>query len=278
MRDIGINRYYLYGLLILLLSLFSCQGDDEKALREKLSSVVEYSAANVPQSLSQAVINEYRKAELAINRRYIYETKDIVSKDFEEKLKTFEDNEFSFWKSYKYMFKVVIEDKEEWNDYWNLKKSKYFSYISTQQKLHDCYQNYNTDIQKLRKQISKSPKCKAIPKEIIFNIQPQEVSLSKMNQYSYTNLAIEFGIDIAIWLFIMGIVAIISLIVGCAAPPAWILTVISIIASVILSICNDRHMINSIREQYINEIELDNSNVLKQLDKSTNLFYDYLSK
>ncbi len=62
------------------------------------------------------------------------------------------------------MFKVVIEDKEEWNDYWNLKKSKYFSYISTQQKLHDCYQNYNTDIQKLRKQISKSPKCKAIPK------------------------------------------------------------------------------------------------------------------
>lgn len=272
-----INRYCSIGLFILLTILCSCQSDEEKALSRALSSVENF-VENVPQDLSQAVINEYKNAELAINRRYIYETKEIIFNDFEEKLNLFEDKEFGFWQSYKYMFKVLIEDEEEWNDYWNLKKLKYFSSITTRQKLHDCYECYTADIQRLRGQISKSPKCKAIPEEVIFNIPPQEVSLLTMNRHSYTNFAIEFGTDIAVWLCITGLVAIISLVIGCAAPPAWILTVISIISSIVLSICNDNNMINSLREQYKNEIEFDNSNVLEQLDESTNLFYDYLSK
>lgn len=269
-------RNIFYSLL-LTLPLVSCQSDDEKALREKLAST-ELSDKQTPAALTPALINEYRQAELAINRRYINEAKSVVFDDFEKKLEAFDDNEFGVFRSYKHMFKVLIENKDELNDYWNLKKSKYFSNLTTHQKLHDCYQIYNSDIQELRRQISRSPRCKSIPKEVRYNIKSQDVSLAKINQHSYTNLAIEFGIDIAVWLLVMGIVAIISLVAGCAAPPAWILTIITIIASVFLSIYNDNHMINSIREQYQDQIELDNTDVLNELDKSTNAFYDYISK
>lgn len=76
----------------------------------------------------------------------------------------------------------------------------------------------------------------------------------------------------------MGIVAIASLVIGCAAPPTWLITVITIIISVVLSIYNDNNMINSIREQYQSQIEFDNTDVLNELNKSTNAFYDYISK
>lgn len=277
MKNRKINRSYFCGLLILLLSLFSCQDSDEKALREKLASI-ESSDKQTHTALTPVLINEYRQAELAINCRYIAEAKSIVSDDFEEKLAAFNDNEFGFFRSYKHMFKVLIENEEELNDYWNLKKMKYYSDLTMHQKLHDCYENYNSDIQELRSQISQSSRCTSIPKEVRYNVKSQNISLRKMNQHSYTNLAIEFGTDIAVWLLVMGIVAIISLVFGCVAPSAWVLTLITIIVSVILSICNDNNMINSIREQYQTQIELDNTEVLNELNKSTNAFYDYISK
>lgn len=278
MKNIRTNKFYFCELLILLLSFFSCQSDEEKVLREKIASIELSKTQTLNKTLTPALINEYHQAELAINRRYINETKSIISNDFEEKLEAFEDNEFGFFRSYKHMFKVLIEDKDALNDYWNLKKTKYFSNLTIHQKLHDCYENYNFDIQKLRSQISISTRCESIPKEVRYNIKNQEVSLNGMNKHSYTNLAIEFGTDIAVWLLIMGVVAIISLVVGCAAPPTWILAIITIIASVILSIYNDNKMINSIRDQYKTLVELENTDVLNKLDKSTNAFYDYISK
>lgn len=265
-------------ILALLFALFSCHSNEENALREKMASTESSKTPTLNKVLTPALINEYRQAELAINRRYINEINSVISYDFEEKLEAFEDNEFGFFRSYKHMFKVLIEDKNELNDYWNLKKSKYFSDLTTHQKLHDCYENYNFDIQKLRAQISLSTHCESIPKEIRYNIKSQEVSLNGMNQHSYINLAIEFGTDIAVWLLVMGVVAVISLVVGCAAPPTWILTIITIIVSLILSICNDKKMINSIRHQYKTQVELNNTEILIDLDKSTNAFYDYISK
>ena len=278
MKNIRTNKFYFFGLLILLLSLFSCQSDEETALREKIASIEFSNTQTLNKALTPALIYEYRQAELAINRRYVNETKSVISNDFEEKLEVFEDNEFGFFRSYKHMFKVLIEDKDALNDYWNLKKSKYFSNLTTHQKLHDCYENYNFDIQKLRGQISLSIRCKSIPKEVRYNIINQEVSLNGMNKHSYTNLAIEFGTDIAVWLLVMGVVTLISLVIGCAAPPTWILTIITIIASVILSIYNDNKMIDSIRDQSETQVELEITDVLNKLDKSTNAFYDYLSK
>lgn len=278
MKNIRTNKFYFFGLLILLLSLFSCQSDEEKALREKIASIEFSNTQTLNKALTPALIYEYRQAELAINRRYVNETKSVISNDFEEKLEVFEDNEFGFFRSYKHMFKVLIEDKDALNDYWNLKKSKYFSNLTTHQKLHDCYENYNFDIQKLRGQISLSIRCKSIPKEVRYNIINQEVSLNGMNKHSYTNLAIEFGTDIAVWLLVMGVVTLISLVIGCAAPPTWILTIITIIASVILSIYNDNKMIDSIRDRSETQVELEITDVLNKLDKTTNAFYDYLSK
>lgn len=276
MRNIGINKLTLWGLIILLLNLISCQTDEERALRKKISST-ESTNKQLPITLTSALINEYRQAELDVNYSYINETKTIVLKDFDEKLKIFEE-EFGFFRSYKHMFKVLIEDEEELNDYWELKKLKYFTNQTTYQKLHDCYKKYYLDIQKLRGQISDSPQCKSIPEEIRYNIQDQNISLVKMNQHAYVNLAIEFGTDVAVWLLIMGIVAIISLVIGCAVPPTWLITIITIIISVILSICNDNNMINSIREQYQSQIEFDNTDFLNELNESTYAFYDYISK
>ena len=277
MKNTRINKFILWSLTILLLSLVSCLTDEEKALRKKISST-EYSTKQLSITLTSALINEYRQAELELNHSYINKSKTIVLNDFDEKLKKFEEEEFGFFKSYKHMFKVLIEDEEDLNDYWNLKKSKYFKNQTTHQKLHDCYQKYYSDIQKLRGQISNSPQCKSIPEEVRYNIHNQDISLEKMNQHSYVNLAIEFGTDIAVWLLIMGIVAIVSLVIGCATPPTWLITVVTIIISVLLSVYNDNNMINSIREQYQSQIEFDNTDVLNELNKSTYAFYDYISK
>lgn len=277
MKNTRINKFILWSLTILLLSLVSCLTDEEKALRKKISST-EYSTKQLSITLTSALINEYRQAELELNHSYINKSKTIVLNDFDEKLKKFEEEEFGFFKSYKHMFKVLIEDEEDLNDYWNLKKSKYFNNQTTHQKLHDCYQKYYSDIQKLRGQISNSPQCKSIPEEVRYNIHNQDISLEKMNQHSYVNLAIEFGTDIAVWLLIMGIGAIVSLVIGCVAPPTWLITVITIIISVLLSVYNDNNMINSIREQYQSQIEFDNTDVLNELNKSTYAFYDYISE
>lgn len=270
-------RFCLYGLVIFLLGLASCRSEEEKALREKISAV-DSIKVEVPRVLSKAVIGEYRRAELAINRRYVREIEEVLSNDFEEKLNAFSDKEFGIWNSYRYMFKVLIANEEEWNDYWNLKKSKYFSTETTELRLHELYETYIADLQELRKKISTSPKSKVVPKEVMFNLQPQELSLSGMKEYSYANLAIEFGVDIAVSLIVAGAVALISLLVGCAKRKSWIVTVISIIVSFILAIYNDNRMISSIREQYKDEMKFDRSVILNQLDKATDLFYEYLSK
>lgn len=270
-------RLCLYGVVIFLLGLASCRSEEEKALKEKISAVDSLKAEE-PRVLSKAVIGEYRRAELAINRRYVREIEEVISNDFEEKLNAFSDKEFGILNSYRYMFKVLITNEEEWNDYWNLKKSKYFSTETTKLRLHELYETYIADLQELRKKISTSPKSKVVPKEVMFNLQPQEISLSGMKEYSYANLAIEFGVDIAVSLIVAGAVALISLLVGCAKHKSWIVTVISTIVSIILAIYNDNRMISSIREQYKNEMKFDRGVILNQLDKTTDSFYEYLSK
>ena len=264
-------------IIALILFFLSCQNKEKNFLREKLASI-ELSNKQISVALTPALIKEYRHAELAINHRYVNEVNSIISEDFAEKLEVFEDKEFGFFRSYKHMFKVLLEDEGEWTDYWNLKKSKYFSNLTTHEKLHECYKSYNSDIQKLRGQILKSSKCASIPKEVRYNIDDYDVSLSGMSQHSYANLVIEFGTDIAVWLLILGIVSVISLVVGCAAPPTWVVTLITIIISVVLSIWNDNRMLSSIKEQYQTQITLNNADVLNELNKSTNSFYDYISK
>ena len=269
--------YKILYFLLCGLFLLSCQNEEEKSLREKLSSL---HASNIQQemTLTPAVINEYRHMEKVINKQYINDIKSIISNDFEEKLDKFEECEFGFFKSYKHMFKVLIEDEDTWNDYWNIKKSKYFSTLNTHEKLRDCYKNFNRDIQNLRKQISHNSLQTSVLEEFELNLGNPDISLSKMEQHSYTNLLIEFGTDIAIGLLVMGIVAIFSFIAGCVTPPSWIVTILTIIISVILSLWNDNRMINSIREQYQVQISIDNIDLLNKLDNSTNIFYDYISK
>lgn len=265
-------------LFTCLLCLCSCTSDDEKALKEKLASTSSLEQ-KIPKKLDNSIINEYREAELDINRRYVAEINTIISEDLDNKLEDFEDNELGFIESYVHMYKTLVDSKEDLADYWNIKKSKYFTPQSTLIKLHEAYTSYNTDVQRLRSQISKSPKCKSIPKEVRFNIPDQEVSLSKMSEHSYINLVIEFGLDIAIGILILLIILILS-IFGIAAkkPSGWIILIIVLIVSVSLSLWNDNRMINSIREQYEETTEIDDNELLEQLDKSTNQFYDYLSK
>lgn len=277
MKNVRKCKMFVFGILVALLSSFFYQSCDEYSLHEKVTPI-KSSTSLSHVVLTPALINEYRQAELAINRRYVNEVKSIISNDFEEKLEVFSENEFGFFKSYKHMLKVLIEDKDGLTDYWNLKKNKYFSNLTTHQKLHDCYENYRFDVQKLRGQICGSSRCLSVPKEVRYNIRNQDISLEKMTQHSYINLVIEFGVDIAVWLLIMGVVALVSLLVGCVIPPVWIITLISIVVSVVLSIYNDNRMIDLIREQYQTQIELDNMDFFNELDKSTNAFYDYISK
>lgn len=263
-------------LLSLCLLLVSCKSQSERELYQKVSNTSIDNSTQ--QAIASTVINEYCEAEKAINRRYVNEVTSILNHDFDKQLETFQGKELGLFNSYKHMFKVLIDNKHDLNDYWKLKKEKYFSSIKTRQELHDCYESYSHDVLCLRNQICRTSKDSFIPKEHRYDIKEQEISLEIMNLHSYNNLAIEFGVDIAIWLLSMGIVAVFSLLIGCVAPPAWVLTLLSIVASVVLSIYNDRSVINSIRSQYQEQIALDSTDIIKELNQSTINFYECLSK
>lgn len=273
----------MFGLLLILLGLTSCRSEEDEALREKIAAV-ECAGVEVPSVLTEAVIGEYQRAELAINRRYVREINNVIANDFQEKLDDFTDKEFGYFKKWEHLIKAIVLSREEWNDYWDLKKSKYFSNETTKQKLRDCYEAYVADVLSLRERITSSSQCKAIPKEVTYNLQKQDVFLSSVKQYIYMSVAIDYGVKHLIWFLVFGVVALISFL-GLISTDIMKKKVRRILMWIVwpiiyctLLVYNDSQAIKSIREQYKAEKVVDSKEVLSKLDESTGLFYEYISK
>lgn len=263
--------------LAFLLSFSSCENKEEMALKEKLDSLAVVKNDNA-EKVSEVTIMDYVDMEKSINKKYVEDLQNLVESDFEEKVSAFEEEELGFFNSYKHMFKVLVDSEDDLQDYWGLKCAKHFSSLSTEKKMHELYLSYTKDIKALRTQVSSEETASSkLPTQLKLDIPQEDISLSSMIGHSYTNLFIEFGIDMAVWLLGLLVVEIITFISGpFTGGFGWIGTVISLVVSIILSIYNDNKMLDSIREQHNNNVRFDYKSMQNDLDAKTISYYEAL--
>lgn len=267
----------IVSVLTFLVTLSSCENHDEMELKEKLDSIAVAKSTTV-KGVDKATIIDYVDKEKSINKKYVEGLQHLVESDFEEKVEDFEDEELGFFNSYKHMFHVIVDSDDDLQDYWSLKCTKHFSSLPTEGKMHELYLSYANDIKTLRTQVSSAKQASSnLSAQVKIDIPQEDINLSGMIGHSYTNLLIEFGIDIAVWLLGLLVVEIITLIVGTFTGGwGWIGTIISVIASIILSIYNDNKMLDSIREQHTQSVKFDYKSMLNDLDAKTISFYEAL--
>lgn len=259
--------------IILTISIASCNDKDAKELKEKLSKPIEVPTAS--QTLSKASIKQYRDAELAYNERYVADLKKTLDNSFEKQLDNFQDNELGFFSSFENMFDYIFMSKEKFEDSWKVKSTKYFNSLDIENDALDCYESYITDVSAIRSNFYQKKHSNSLPSMEKLDLPTQDIYLGDIKAHSRNNLLIEVGVEALVWILVLLILFIVSLIV--AVPTgglSLIVTIITIIVSVILSIANDRKLLNSLREQNTVVMEADYSAILKSLNKNTYKFYD----
>ena len=257
----------------LILMLCSCGSDEGDALRAKLSETTEPTSMKSGE-IDATTLMEYKEKEIVLNNKYVEDMQALLENDFEEKLEEFEDEELGFWASYKHMFMVVFESKQEIQDYWIAKKQKYFSTINTEQKMHELYLDYRKDVEMLRKHVATAVTADRNETEAVtVNLPKEDISIAKMTENAYINLLIEFGGEkVFVWLLVF----ILSIATGGAISKNGIVAIIfGILASIFTSMWNDSRVIKSLREQH-QEAVFDYSSLKHRLNTNTEAFYENL--
>lgn len=258
--------------IILAISIVSCTDREAKELKEILSKPIEVPAAN--QKLSQASIKQYRDAELAYNERYVADLKKTLDNSFEKQLDNFEDNELGFFSSYENMLDYIFMSKEKLEDSWKVKSTKYFNSLDIENDALYCYELYIKDVSAIRSNFYQKKHSDSLPSMAKLDLPTQDIYLGDIKTHSRNNLIIEVGVEATVWILVLLILFIVSLIV--AVPTgglSLIVTIITIIVSVILSMANDKKLLNSLREQNTIVMEADYSAILKSLNENTYRFY-----
>ncbi len=258
--------------IILAISTVSCTDKDAKELKEKLSKPIVVPTAN--RKLSKASIKQYRDAELAYNERYVADLKKTLDNSFEKQLDNFDDNELGFFSSYGNMFDYIFMCKEKFEDSWKVKSTKYFNSLDIENDALDCYDSYIKDVSAIRSNFYQKKHSDSLPSMAKLDLPTQDIYLGDIKTHSRNNLIIEVGVEALVWILVLLVLFIISLIV--AVPTgglSLIVTIITIIVSVILSMANDKKLLNSLREQNTVVMEADYSAILKSLNENTYKFY-----
>lgn len=267
-------KRYIYTLILIFvhLSFNSCIDNEGEKLREQLCTPIP--PPHPRKKMSKSLIKQYRDIELAYNERYVTELKKILENSFENQLKVFEDRELGFFASYEHMFNYIFWDQQKFEDSWKVKSSKYFNSIDIEIIAQDCCQDYIKDVSLIRGNFHKSQTL--LPEIITLELPTQEIYLGGLKTHSRNNLIIEIGVDLLIGLLVLLIVSILSLIVVISIPTGFtslFITVLSIVASIILSIYNDNKLLDSLREQNTAIMEVDYRSILKNLNENTYKFY-----
>lgn len=273
------KRSSILVLFILSLILESCGNKDEEKLRERLHE--EYSVTTI-KKLSSGSKAQYIQMEQAINKRYVKELDSLINTYFDRQLEKFEDHELGVWNSYMNMFSWLFKSKDSWDEELNLISKKYFNNLDSQQEQNRLYNEYTAQIKGLRQQFLKTHN---LPNYHQIDIPKEEISLDKLSEHSRNNLGIEIlgeflGSSLFGWLLFFAIASLLSLF-GIAVPgPGWVLTfvtiLISIIVSIILTMSNDSKLIDHLKDQHQETIQIDNQELLETLNKNTIKFYEKL--
>ena len=135
------------------------------------------------------------------------------------------------------------------------------------------YDEYLKDVKNIRANFYKSKDKINLPGYQSLNLPKQDIYLGSLQEHSRNNFIIEVGVELLIWILVLGIVALISLVI--AVPTvglSLIVTILTIIASVVLSISNDKNLLNSLREQHTST-QIEYTTILDKLNENTHKFY-----
>lgn len=269
----------LFYLILSLVFVSSCSNKDEEILRERRHE--EYSVTTI-KKLSSGGKAQYIQMEHAINKRYVKELDSLVNTYFDRQLEKFEDHELGVWNSYMNIFSWLFKSRDCWDEELNLISKKYFNNLDSQQEQIRLYNQYTTQIKELRQQFIRSHN---LPSFHQIDIPKEEISLDKLADHSRNNIRIEIlgeflGGRFFSWLLGIACVFILSLFgivipeKGCIVTGLTIL--ISIIVSIIFTMRNDSKLIDNLRDQHEETIEIDNQELLESLDQNTIRFYEKL--
>ena len=262
---------YTFGILIYLFVVVSCDGEEERKLQEKLAQPLP--APKAVLSLNSSSVEQYRDVELAYNENFILQLKKLLDNGFEEQLDEFEKNELGFFASYGHMFDYLFLNDIKLKENWQVKSSKYFNSIDVEVKAAELYQHYLSDVRNIRSNFHKSAKKINLPQYERLNLPMQEIYLGYLQEHSRNNLMIELGVEMLIWILVLGVVAVLSLLV--AVPTrglSMIVFVLNILASAILSIHNDNKLLDSLRKQHT-ATPIEYIVILDKLNQNTHTFY-----
>lgn len=252
--------------------LSSCINEAEKELKDKLSKPLQ--APNASLSITSSLVTQYKEVELSHNENFVLRLKELIDNSFEKQLEEFEDNELGFWANYEHMFNYLFLNNQKLHDNWQVKSSKYFNSLDVEIKATELYNDYLKDIKNIRANFYKIKKQKSLPEYQKLNLPKQDIYLGSLQKHSRNNLIIELGTELVIWIIILGIVAIISFIIAIPTGGlSLIVTILTIIASIILSISNDNKLLNSLRDQHTST-QIEYMIILEELNKNTHEFYN----
>lgn len=271
------QRFLLSSLLAIqiLTALSSCNNPEKAALREKLST--EYNIEKTVAVDTFSVIRYY-EAELAENRLFVDNLEKAIQKGFDKQVDEFEEQELGIFASYKYMFNRVFLSKQRNHDLWKVKTNRYFSNLEIQQDVYSAYVDYTARVEALRSTLSNSMSdTLIIAKMPAIDIPSQEVYLDAFSHHSLNNIFIEFGADIAAWLLVLTIIGVLGLFgITWSKKYSLVATLLSLAISVVLSLWNDRKMVESVREQGREITSVNYANILQNLNEKSYEFYETL--
>ena len=265
------RRYLKVIVLSCFFLLSSCTNEVARELKEKLSRPLQSPNASI--SLGSSSVAQYRDVELSYNENFVLRLKNLIDNSFEQQLEEFEDNELGFFASYGHMFNYLFLSNQKLNENWQVKSSKYFNSLDVEMKAAELYDDYLTDIKNIRANFYKSKNKKDLPEYKSLNLPKQDIYLGSLQEHSRNNFIIEVGVELLVWILVLGIIAIISLVI--AVPTlglSLIVTILTIIVSVVLSISNDNNLLNSLREQHIST-QIEYTIILDKLNENTHNFY-----
>lgn len=266
------RTFCFFVLWILLLS--SCKDKSAEDLRNLVYGTDSIETTVSPQKTSRAIVAQYRDLELKCNTDFVEKLNSIVSTGFERQLERFEDEELGFWAGYGNMFSYLFRSKEKWEDNLRLESDKYFNSLDIEQEANELYMEHVAYVKQLRERFARTKNMES--SEPLITLPQQDIYLGDLRSHAGTNVLIEVCTDIAQWL--LGIF-ITWLIIAIAGMPSggvisFIVTILSIIASIIVTCVNDNKLINTIKEQQEVTLSIDREEILNRLNQDTIHFYE----
>lgn len=264
-------RYLLYSICLLL--LLACSNAEEEKLRKAVKEELKVEAKKSLSTSNVVTVEQYKDIELQFNKKYVQNLQALIDDSFEKQLEHFDDEELGFFASYGYMIDYIFKSDQEWEDEMLLKSQKYFGSLNIEQEANNLFESHIEEIKRLRARFIESNNLKNLPQYQNLYLPDRNVNLMPLKKHAEINLVIEIGEEFLRWFIFVTVIALISFLFGLAKPPAWIVTIVLIIISCILSYHNDKELLASLRSQE-KSITIDYSSLNKTLDINTNSFYE----